>query len=95
MSLADWLPGDGKKKGLRAITSTLGQRLAHHDYKAAFIVSNHKEAVEAVTRFAKGVTDESALSGRVLPSDVKKDVIWVFSGHGAQLVSAMYFAEAH
>jgi 6-methylsalicylic acid synthase len=47
------------------------------------------------TRFAKGVTDKSALSGRVVPSDVKKDVIWVFSGHGAQLVSAMYFAEAH
>jgi 6-methylsalicylic acid synthase len=86
MSLAIWLSGEGKEEGLGAIASTLAQRRAQHDYRAAFLVSNHKEAVKALTKFAKGITDELMLSSRILPSDLKKDVVWVFSGHGAQSV---------
>ncbi|KAF2706355.1 6-methylsalicylic acid synthase [Pleomassaria siparia CBS 279.74] len=83
-SLAAWLSAGGKTSTLRGICSTLAQRRAQHDYRTSFIVGSHEEAINALTDFAKGATIDYMANTRVLPADVRKDVVWVFSGHGAQ-----------
>jgi 6-methylsalicylic acid synthase len=83
-SLANWLATEGRQVKLQAIASTLALRRAAQDYRAAFVVSNHDEAVKVLRDFADGSVDQWSTSNRVLGSNVKKDTVWVFSGHGAQ-----------
>jgi 6-methylsalicylic acid synthase len=82
--LADWLATEGRQVKLRAIASTLAQRRAALDYRVAFVVSTHDEAIKALRDFADGALGQWSISNRILGSNVKKDVVWVFSGHGAQ-----------
>jgi len=83
-ALAEWISGPGKNENLRVISSTLAQRRAHHDFRAAFVVSNHAEASEALASFSEGTESEWVYQGRTLESNVNKDLVWVFSGHGSQ-----------
>ncbi|ORY58820.1 6-methylsalicylic acid synthase [Pseudomassariella vexata] len=86
-SLAEWLSSPaGKGESLGAIANTLAQRRAHYDYRAAFVVTSHEEAIAALTKFAKGDQDETIAQGRVLGSadGLSRNAVWVFSGHGAQ-----------
>ncbi|KAL5388959.1 hypothetical protein DPSP01_002665 [Paraphaeosphaeria sporulosa] len=82
--LADWLAGDGAKASLRAVANTLAQRRAAQDYRVAFLASTHLEAVQALREFAAGSVSQWSTSSRILGNGTKKDVVWVFSGHGAQ-----------
>jgi 6-methylsalicylic acid synthase len=75
---AEWICSNGKSENLRAIASTLSQRRAHHDYRAAFVVSSHTEAAEILRSFSQGIETEWSSQGRSFA------VVWVFSGHGAQ-----------
>ncbi|KAJ3970263.1 acyl transferase domain-containing protein [Lentinula raphanica] len=87
--LAEWLASPaGQSQDLNAVANTLAQRRAHHDYRAAFVVKDHKEAVEALNKFATGNQEDTdaMASGRVLGNSagLARNPVWVFSGHGAQ-----------
>lgn len=79
-----WISSSGKESNLRAIATTLATRRDHHDYRAAFVVENHKDAANSLQSFVKGSTNEWTAQGRVLDSGVNRSAVWVFSGHGAQ-----------
>nr|WQM87381.1 6-Methyl salicylic acid synthase [Xylaria grammica] len=84
-SLAAWLiTPEGKGVSLASIANTLALRRAKHDYRAAFAVSSHEEAAEALNAFAAGGKQDWSSQDVVLGPKVNKDVVWVFSGHGAQ-----------
>ena len=84
-SLARWLMGPGKREDLRSIANTLALRRAHHEYRAAFAVTSVEQAAEMLKLFAEGGNNgEWSSQGNALATNTKKDVVWVFSGHGAQ-----------
>ena len=78
-----WIGSTGKGDSLASISNTLATRRGHHDYRAAFVVDDHDDAVATLKSFIDGSSNEWTSSARVL-SDVRRDVVWVFSGHGAQ-----------
>jgi len=83
--LAAWLAtSEGKGESLSSIANTLAQRRAKHDYRATFAVRSHEEAAEALNAFAAGSKQEWCAQDVILGPSVNKDVVWVFSGHGAQ-----------
>lgn len=81
---ASWISSGGKEHNLRAITTTLAMRRGHHDYRAAFVVNSHEDAVQSLTAFKDGSVNEWTAQDRVLVSGANKGTVWVFSGHGAQ-----------
>ena len=81
---ASWISSGGKEHNLSAIATTLAIRRGHHDYRAAFVVDSHEDAVESLNEFANGSVSEWTAQDRVLDSGVNKGTVWVFSGHGAQ-----------
>jgi 6-methylsalicylic acid synthase len=81
---AEGICSNGKSENLRAIASTLSKRRAHHDYRAAFVVSSHTEAAEILRSFSQGIETEWSSQGRSFDSNVSKAVVWVLTGHGAQ-----------
>lgn len=83
-ALAEWISVAGQGESLKTIAATLAQHRAHHDFRAAFVVSSHTEATNILTSFSRGVEDGGAIQGRTLENNVNKDLVWVFSGHGAQ-----------
>ena len=83
-ALRPWILGEGRKTSLKSIAKTLAVRRSHHDYRAAFVVSTHEEAAEALKSFSEGSIGELSVSGRAPKSNTSVDSVWVFSGHGAQ-----------
>ncbi|KAI0966748.1 6-methyl salicylic acid synthase [Xylaria arbuscula] len=88
-SLADWLSTmQGRGQTLTSIANTLALRRARHDYRATFVAYNHKQATEALLAFTAGKQtkdqQEACSKGVVVGLSTKRDVVWVFSGHGAQ-----------
>lgn len=81
---AQWIAAAGKDINLETIAATLAQHRAHHDFRAAFVISSHSEGAEALTSFSKGLDVDWCSQGRTLETGTNKDVLWVFSGHGAQ-----------
>jgi 6-methylsalicylic acid synthase len=79
-----WIASEGKEHLLPSIATTLSTRRGHHDYRAAFVVDDHEDAASTLKAFIEGNPSEWTTSGRVLSADARKDVVWVFSGHGAQ-----------
>ncbi|KAI4704831.1 Type I Iterative PKS [Alternaria sp. Ai002NY15] len=83
--LARWLMGPGKGEDLRSIANTLALRRAHHEYRAAFAVASVEQAAEMLKVFAEGGNNGEWVSqGNALATNTRKEVVWVFSGHGAQ-----------
>lgn len=84
-ALAAWLASPaGQETGLASIANTLALRRAQHDYRAAFVAETHDQAVEVLNSFVTGNKTEWSTQGVVLAPAARKDVVWVFSGHGAQ-----------
>lgn len=83
-SLAHWLAADGSSEDLHAVARALSQRRAAYDFRVAFVVSNHEDAIRSLTGFAKSRSDQWTTSNRVLNNVAEKGAVWVFSGHGAQ-----------
>ncbi|KAK5991856.1 6-methylsalicylic acid synthase acuA [Cladobotryum mycophilum] len=69
---------------LPALATTLAVRRDHHDYRAAIVVDEHEDAIQALYQLENGANHPWTTQNRVLGSDINKDVVWVFSGHGAQ-----------
>jgi 6-methylsalicylic acid synthase len=83
-ALGNWMADEGANFSVSSIASTLAVRRGHHDYRAAFIVSNHQEALDLTEKFANGNPSPGIVTGRVLSKDEKHGAVWLFSGHGAQ-----------
>ncbi|KAK8126970.1 uncharacterized protein PG998_002729 [Apiospora kogelbergensis] len=88
--MAQWFSHPSNKYySLGDIAHTLARRRAHQAHRAAVVVETHREAIEAMNAVAEDDCDGKdhiAVGGRVLgsPTDRATDVVWVFSGHGAQ-----------
>ena len=82
--IKDWLEAAGKGEDIKAVATTLAARRDHHDYRAALVVDSHEDAIDALGKLHEGANSPYITESRVLGSDVNKDVVWVFSGHGAQ-----------
>ncbi|KAF7594848.1 hypothetical protein BBP40_008178 [Aspergillus hancockii] len=83
-SLCAWLDGDGRQYPFSDVVATLATRRGHHDYRAALVVDDVEDAIALLTSLAKASNIPLTSKGRILAKDIKKDVVWVFSGHGAQ-----------
>ncbi|TVY21776.1 6-methylsalicylic acid synthase [Lachnellula arida] len=80
----EWISANGRSESLKSIAATLGHHRAQHDFRAAFVVSSHDEAAEALKSFTKGTVGDWAIQGRTSDNNISEEVVWVFSGHGAQ-----------
>ncbi|CAI7595643.1 unnamed protein product [Penicillium bialowiezense] len=85
-ALGKWLQSEGSEQDLKNVASTLAVRRDHHDYRAGLVVDSKEDAIKALTQLAEGSQSANAWisQNRVFGNDVNKDVVWVFSGHGAQ-----------
>ncbi len=83
-SLAKWLDAEGQSEDIHAIARTLSQCRTAHDFRVTFVVADRHEAKQALANFANGKPNQWIAQNRVLGNDCSKDVVWVFSGHGAQ-----------
>ncbi|KAF6823072.1 type I polyketide synthase [Colletotrichum plurivorum] len=84
-ALAAWLTSPaGRQVDLAFIANTLALRRTRHDYRAAFIAESHDQAAEALSKFSDGSLQEWSTQAVALRPEARKDVVWVFSGHGAQ-----------
>lgn len=81
---ASWISSGGREYNLRTIATTLAMRRGHHDYRAAFVVDSHDDAVNSLTAFSNGSVNAWTAQDRVLDSGANRGTVWVFSGHGAQ-----------
>ncbi|KAH5774382.1 mellein synthase [Parastagonospora nodorum] len=82
-ALAEWISPAGAHESLTSIAATLATRRAHHENRAAFIVSSHTEAAETLNLFSKGAEHDSIVQSRTLDNNINKQIVWVFSGHGS------------
>lgn len=74
----------GRQYPLKHIANTLSSRRDHHDFRAALVVDNHDDAVKTLDALSNGTNSNQITQSRVLGNGINKDVVWVFSGHGAQ-----------
>lgn len=86
LALGEWLQAEGSQHDLKRVASTLAVRRDHHDYRVGLVVDSQEDAIKALTQLAEGAQHANAWTSqnRVFGSDVNKEVVWVFSGHGAQ-----------
>jgi 6-methylsalicylic acid synthase len=82
-ALAKWISLAGARESLNLIATTFAIHRAHHEFRAAFVVSSHAEAADLLLSFSKSSEDDSIALGRTLESGVSKQLVWVFSGHGS------------
>ncbi|PLB53501.1 MSAS-type polyketide synthase [Aspergillus steynii IBT 23096] len=83
-SLRNWLNQRPEDLSLDSICKTLAARRTHHDIRAAAIVEDTASAAGALDSLANKANAVWTVQGRVLKSAPTRDVVWVFSGHGAQ-----------
>ncbi|MCJ1371537.1 6-methylsalicylic acid synthase [Loxospora ochrophaea] len=82
--LQSWIFDSGKQVSLHSIAKTLATRRGHHGHRAAFVASDHEDALAALKSFADGASGAWSTQGRTPSSGTRADTVWVFSGHGAQ-----------
>ncbi|KAF2276779.1 6-methylsalicylic acid synthase [Westerdykella ornata] len=83
-SLADWISNAGTNWSLEAIQVALCTRRAEHDFRATILASSHEQAKDELQKFAKGESSTNCIVARTLSKQDRKEVVWLFSGHGAQ-----------
>jgi 6-methylsalicylic acid synthase len=83
-ALIEWLPKTGANWSLDAIEAALATRRAQHDFRAAILAATHEQAVDELEKLVKGVSSPNCITARTLNKTDRKDVVWLFSGHGAQ-----------
>lgn len=83
-ALTQWLPGAGQKWPLQTIAATLASRRAQHDFRAAVVVTSHEQATREIEKLISGELSTNAATARVLSKTDRKEIVWLFSGHGSQ-----------
>ncbi|KAH6644195.1 6-methylsalicylic acid synthase [Boeremia exigua] len=85
LSLKKWMESDASREHrLAHIASTLASRRDHHEFRAALVVDSHDHAIEVLETISSGKKSANVTQGRILGNEINKDMVWVFSGHGAQ-----------
>lgn len=83
--LSTWIRQQGSELGLADLCQTMATRRSHHDFRISAVVEDIDGVIAALDCIQQHSTGNPWIAqSRVLPSDVRKDVVWVFSGHGAQ-----------
>ncbi|GKZ33612.1 type I Iterative Polyketide synthase (PKS), partial [Aspergillus brasiliensis] len=82
-ALKHWLSQNEAAVSLKAISSTLAQRRAHHRYRHAILADSVSDAIAALDDVSNEAPNRWAIKDKVSPGTAKGPV-WVFSGHGAQ-----------
>ncbi|KAF3899508.1 Beta-ketoacyl synthase [Trichophyton interdigitale] len=84
-SLKTWIEQQDKTKfDLAMFCKTLAGRRSHYEFRTSAVIHDIEGAIAALDCICKGANNQWITRSRVLPSDLAKDVVWVFSGHGAQ-----------
>ncbi|KAL4899349.1 thiolase-like protein [Aspergillus multicolor] len=83
-SLAIWFKSNGTDDNLASICTALATRCDHHEFRTSVVVNNVQEALDALDSVQKEGTTRWMATDRCLPATVSREVVWVFSGHGAQ-----------
>ncbi|KAK2811026.1 Type I Iterative PKS, partial [Arthroderma sp. PD_2] len=84
-TLMSWIGQQNKSQlDLTMLCKTMAARRSHHDFRATAVVEDVEGVINALDCLCKRSNDPWIAQSRVLPSDLRKDVVWVFSGHGAQ-----------
>ncbi|KAF1353024.1 6-methyl salicylic acid synthase [Lizonia empirigonia] len=85
LSLKKWMESSSSRDYyLGHIASTLAARRDHHEFRTALVVDSHNDAIEVLESISNGKKSSQITQSRVLGNDINKDMVWVFSGHGAQ-----------
>lgn len=82
--LKEWIESAAGNPDIKKIATTLATRRDHHDYRAALVVDSREDAIDVLSKLNEGANHAWVSESRVLGNDINKDVVWVFSGHGAQ-----------
>ncbi|EFR05306.1 6-methylsalicylic acid synthase [Nannizzia gypsea CBS 118893] len=84
-SLRTWIgQQDETHFDLAKFCKTLAGHRSHYDFRVSAIIDDFEGAITALDYICKGTNDQWITRSRVLPFDLAKGVVWVFSGHGAQ-----------
>jgi 6-methylsalicylic acid synthase len=84
-SQTKWLSfEDGQDDCLGSITRTLSLHRAHHEHRWIGVADDHADAINLLSTTSSGEDGDWCFSGRTLNSQIRKDCVWVFSGHGSQ-----------
>ncbi|KAM7205913.1 putative 6-methylsalicylic acid synthase [Rhypophila sp. PSN 637] len=88
-ALAQWLETAPDSISLEEVATTLASRRNHHKYRTSVTAATREEAIAALNKLANAEEDPcvvgtNASQHRASPEAVKKGVMWIFSGHGAQ-----------
>lgn len=82
--LVNWFPEAGAKWSLEAVENALATRRAEHDFRAAIVATSHEQATEEMKKLMNGTSSPNCITSRTLGKTDRKDIVWLFSGHGAQ-----------
>lgn len=82
-SLQQWLMQQRGQLDIAAMCHTLATRRSHHAFRAAITVTDLKDAIQTLECMGNGSRHAWVTEDRVL-GDTPRQVLWVFSGHGAQ-----------
>ncbi|MFM9441181.1 beta-ketoacyl synthase N-terminal-like domain-containing protein [Streptomyces acidiscabies] len=81
--LADWLDGPGAGVAPASVARYLGTRRSHLERRVAIVAADRAELAGGLRRFAAGDAAPGLAEGTVTDEGLD-DVVWVFSGTGAQ-----------
>lgn len=84
-SLRTWIAANGTEENLASICTTLATRRDHHESRFSAVIKSIPEALGSLDSLSKGGNPGKwACENRCMPTNLSKEVVWVFSGHGAQ-----------
>ncbi|MGJ5894034.1 beta-ketoacyl synthase [Streptomyces sp. V2] len=81
--LADWLDGPGAGVALASVAEHLGTRRSHLERRVAVVAAGRAELTGGLRRFAAG-DPGPGLAETTVTDEGLENVVWVFSGTGAQ-----------
>ncbi|QNP68214.1 acyltransferase domain-containing protein [Streptomyces roseirectus] len=81
--LADWLDGPGAGVPLASVAQHLATRRSHLERRAAVVAADHTELADRLRHFAAG-DPAPGIADAAVTDEGLADVVWVFSGTGAQ-----------
>lgn len=83
-TLSTWIKSHGTKENLASICTTLATRRDHYEFRVSAAIETVEDALEALENIRKESTTKWMSEGRCLPSNLSREIVWVFSDHGAQ-----------
>lgn len=83
-TLSTWIKSHGTKENLASICTTLAIRRDHYEFRVSAVIESVEDALETLENIRKESTSKWMSESRCLPSNLSNEVVWMFSGHGAQ-----------